>query len=669
MLLPGTHICLISCPMTTKNTMLLPTIVDKIGRCEQVSYNSIVISFFCYTGPKESVQNAYNENVFSKKPFEIISKTSDHSYLVNESMSEYANAKRNIILFELALSSTLDNESIDEFGTSNISYISLLHHKLSKERKKFYFLISGTPSESKRYNQISDDDYQKMRTLIFLETLYGLNERILVLPTFNNQWVCLYSKENEYCIIDSSQSTKDIMNDSDFGRIMPVITINERTYSYFYKFAFPNTLSETQDILEYRLRELMDCYTRRLKKELSSIEIDKLFKVVIRDSLFESLLFLSTLYYIVDANNAVPEELDLLHENCMDYAQGIFQLIENSYYHVVKNNQSGWGNISFRIRKNIDGSKEAKYNYDIYVTDLSALNDNEIGIVNKLLNNYPELQSSKISLPNMFFRPINLDLANFLSINNNIAHHYGLMILSNSVLSNSGILRVRSGREAYFSDKKTPVLNEMPWYSGTAFFIRIPLTLNRHEKSHLDTIASHNISLIEEMPMLKSLNFSNLFHPGMHYFKSSNEKEQFINNLALKISPAVNSPNTVFTVDCQSLVSETDFEILAKTLFLLLSSNQNMNNVALININDKYSVIKLFRQFALFYDRKGENKYLSNKGIFLVDKNAELTLLLMGHIGDILKELYDMELIGQIDETAIAIINCLGSRLDESGKV
>ena len=649
------------------NALLLPSIVDDIENGNYTESSSINIAFFQYIGANRSVQTIYDENVSSVLPFEKNYNYRNQPYFVEETISNFIKSNNRIYLFEL--NSFNSSQNTDDIDAIYFGYVILLYHKLVALGIRSYYVISGIPTVDKRYTPVTKHDYHRLRSFLFLETLYGINQRVYMLTEFSEIWVKLYSVGNEQSITNPLHKTRIIMDDTEFGKILPLIEINGKTYGYFHKKAYPKPKTLGLDIYEYRLRELLDCYINRINGELQKDDKDLLNQILKCDSLFEALLFVSTLYFIT-VDSGVPNEIAKLHENCMDYAQGIFQLIENSYYHVVKDTQTGWGNISFRIRQKKEKDRANKFDYEIYVSDISSLSKDSVGIINGLIKNFPSLKGSNIKLSDMFHKTTNSDYSKFLSDNNNIAHHYGLMILNNAVMSNNGVIRVRSTNRRYASDD--PSDSEMldyPWYAGTTYYIRIPIIVDARGKSYLDTIGSNNITLTSEQPAIQTIRIDALLPKEKLCFCSSIEKELAINKLAESLRSYISSSETIYIVDCSSYIFQTEFEVLSKAIFLLLSNNPNATKVALINIVDRFYLLKLFRQFALFYDRKGENRYLSNKGVFLVDKRAQLPLLLMGHIGDIVQELYELELSGQIDESAIAIINCLGRRTDETRRI
>ena len=106
----------------------------------------------------------------------------------------------------------------------------------------------------------------------------------------------------------------------------------------------------------------------------------------------------------------------------------------------------------------------------------------------------------------------------------------------------------------------------------------------------------------------------------------------------------------------QKIDQYNKYEILAKALFRCLADNNiKLNNLALINLEDRERVIQLLRQFMLFY-RKGRNNMMENKSIFIIDKNAEIDIILSGNIEQIGQNMHMSQLTGGLDDRAMDII-------------
>lgn len=670
MLTKDSHICLIECEFSSECVLNLSTLVDLIISDNYSDPTDIRVSFYTYVGSPLKVTAVYSNNKKSKIPFEKNNKGRKRPFFIKESLNNFLSSTNKMFLFELHSFNKEITSNDSQIDTVNFEHICLLYHKLTKMKFDFYFLISGIPNSSRRYTSVKDSDYHRARSFLFLESLYGVNERIKVYAEFCDNWVSFYNPDVVERINDPKQKTDVIMNDSKFGKILPLISINKETYSCFHKKAYLFKENQSPDLIEIRIRELMHFFILRLKPLLSKDEQKLLNSLLPLDNLFEAIVFLSTLYYVSENNHNILEKIEQLHENCIDYAQGVFQLLENSYYHVITESDTGWGNVAFRIRLvNPELNLPNKYNYEIHVNDLLESQSGTVGVVDNLVENYPELKGAAIELEHVFNYSKNKKLAEFWGKEKNIAHHYGLMILNNAVLSHKGIIHVRSADSIYFSD--APDLKydkQIPWINGTSYYLEIPIILNKSEFIHWDNIALQNPSFNNSRGSSEVLIGKNKLDLSTCFF-SSKQKQTFIDKKFALLNKTSFNKDVVYIIDCTEINSETEYEVLAKVVFLLLSSSNDLERVAFINLGSKYNVIKIFRQFAMFYNRQGMNKTLSNKGVFFVDKEAKLPLLLLGHIIDIINEIYALELTGEVDETAATIINCLGGRVNEPKEI
>ena len=118
-------------------------------------------------------------------------------------------------------------------------------------------------------------------------------------------------------------------------------------------------------------------------------------------------------------------------------------------------------------------------------------------------------------------------------------------------------------------------------------------------------------------------------------------------------------------IDCEALVDGLcldrleAYEVLVKAIFLYLADPKStVNHLALINIARPYDVIKLFRLFALFFDRVGNNKLLpQEKSLILVDCEGKIDILFYGNkLSNIRKNISVSCLYGGITDTALKII-------------
>ena len=493
-------------------------------------------------------------------------------------------------------------------------------------------------------------------------------------------------------------------------------------------------------------------------------KVEQLQKLIQSDSILERLLFMATLFYLElsmgedkEENSSVShlrgtrdlvwqylwghnaeDDISLLHECCIDYAQGIFQLIENAWFHAIKPDDDdpdkrprGCGGLTIRVRKKDDmrsflageqanesknGSKafgNVPYFLELYITDIQFTHS-EYGIYHELafsgrpfesivkvlcknvlqrakeiddegaepaktfiqknldgveleslLNSNVPFYTNKITLRHLFGADESTALTEYLQNEANIAYHYGLQILSNVVETGNGYLMVRSGpgQSNYFSSENNNYRPQtFDWNDGTAYILFLPVSL-KQQTNYQDTLSVINdvVSLPLEKQRINLKSVLNVLLEVDSPQKKSNAIQAIRQLLQAEMDH--NQPNSVFIIDCSDYRG-TDYEILAKAVFFQAAyQKESEPSFALINVRNRNEVVKLFRQFALFYNRQGECPVISeSSAFFIVDKNAEMDILLCGGIKTINENLYLNQIYGGLDSRAMLIMAHLGKR-------
>lgn len=684
----NTHICLVRCKFNIGTAMQILDVVKYLSDKElKPSFPDNDFDFsFKVTSCDFNLIKRYN--AIAKYSFQSLfdSMGSEEDLFLNSNREEYLNANsRKLLIIEFHSFVSSAEQYIEiSVDTLAFSYVSIaLNHLVKTGKQDFCFFFSGMPQTNNHFTCVSNEDYYSVRAFMFFQTIYGANDYFYFLNDNDKKnepiWKRLYSDPNVSNILNKQLETKDIFNDG-FGKILPLIRIDEENYKLLQVPAY----SETKDtsLLRRRYKDLLKNYTSKLSDFLSVEQKTELNSCLLADNLFEALFFTSSLYYLFVTYQENMGDLGIFHEQCMDYVQGLYQLIENTFFHVVSGVRKGFGNLSFRIREN-KNTEQPKYTYEIYITDSPYYDSDCLGIVDTFRDNFKELADAKIILRDFFEEGTNAELASFLDNNNNIAYHYGLQILNNTILTYNGSLSVRSGKGSdnfYCSQAElanTHINSDpWPWHFGTAYRIYIPIDHHLKSINHQDSIAikNHCASMLPDTSKdFCSINQIIDSMPIDISFISSLQKVEYVErklNILKTIPTGTSIPctaekfdaDTIYKIDCCNLKTETQFEIVAKIAFLCLTRYPNLNNIALINLNTKYSVIKLFRQFALFYNRYGQRAQLNSKCVFIVDSEAKLMLYLRGQINDIIADMQNLQIIGGMDETAMSIVGHLGEK-------
>lgn len=499
-------------------------------------------------------------------------------------------------------------------------------------------------------------------------------------------------------------------------------------------------------------------------------KVEQLLNLIPSDSFLERLLFMATLFYLElsaeedEKENSsasrlrrardllwnylwghyTEDDISLLHEYCVDYAQGIFQLIENAWFHAIKPDDDdpdkrprGCGGLTIRVRKKedmrsflaVEQANESKngqnafgnvpYFLELYITDIQfthseygiyhgfapsgrpfegivkvlcknvlqrAKDSNDEGsepakiFIGKnlegvelasLLNSNVPFYTNNITLRHLFGADESAALTEYLQNEANIAYHYGLQILSNVVETGNGYLMVRSGpgqSNFFSSENKNYRPQTFEWTDGTAYILFLPVSL-KQQTNYQDTLAV--INNVVSLPLEKQRINLKSIHDVLLEIDGPQKKEDAIQAIRqlLQAEMDTKQPNSVFIIDCSDYRG-TDYEVIAKAVFFQASYQKKSEpSFALINVRNRNEVVKLFRQFALFYNRQGECPVISeNSAFFIVDKNAEMDILLCGSIKTINENLYLNQIYGGLDSRAMLIMEHLGRRGNENEK-
>ena len=558
-------------------------------------------------------------------------------------------------------------------------------------------------NESNGYEPLEKGQYFRIRTFsLFSET----NDMFYFLTENNDDseekvsWKKAYKKNNIIERIESEEkklektktdSEKEDSEKSAFsliGRVFPMIYISERTYK--------DILNDPSDVpQEYKF--LFSRYKDKILNSPGNEDVDA------SDNYLECLIFHAMRLYLQEQNVVITsEEMYTLHEQCVDCAQGIHQLIENAFFHAGVKEKKGCASFVIRIRKAEDtkyslNDKKVKFFLELYVTDLLFNNKDFRGLVGKFVDNArtrfmglkdedkekwieyginpAEWNEETIKIENMFTGGKPEDLYNkYIKLPDIIAFHYGLQIFNNVVMSNEGYLACCSKNyyenltglyKSEVEDNQTK--EKMEKWSGTSYAVYIPM---RKEKSisYEDTIADNDWSEdIEEAQYNYELYNKNIYSILNEYKNevsiSPELKDMYVKKINQELNSDVNSNNNlIHVIDC-SEICRSCYEILAKSLFVILSTNEKVNNIALVNVKNKNEVIKVFRQFALFYDREGKNDLMKNKNIYIVDCEAEMDIAFGGRIDEIINNMQMQLIWGGIGENVKNIIYKLGEHI------
>lgn len=602
-----------------------------------------------------------------------------------------------------------------------MQYLLLLVQKLENNKFKYLVLVRDSSSEE-----------QKRKNAHYFQIRHSLR---IYHEKFSEIIDCFF--------YDDGDGIKHIYRkkkEEHFGRIFPFIPLTIDIYGDLVR--IKDNDGESVKILEDVYDDFLADFKDSKKEQIIESECRS-------DNLLTKFLFIYTLHYMQDSNEwkSVEKKLHIIHEVCADYAEGIQQLIENAIMHSIRKSsegsQGGCGVFTLRIRKKEDSKylsddvknenvfKDTQFFMELYVTDLSYNGgDGYKGIVEKFKENVKyrdEKEEYKdkfkdLELAQLFGDKKSDDLDNYYNNAKNIAFHFGLQILANTVEQSKGYMFVRSGNEdkslcvyenEIFLEKKKvyKVSNNFKWHDGTAYIIYLPIAL-REEISNVDIPAveinndTNTVQGDENIVYLfNDLSISDEVLEEIRKIVKQDKKpkkEKLVEILIRILSIKECEAGEILVIDCSRLdeiikvaikkagnkVSEDEvgeklkdilnqlsqynlYEILAKAIFRFIAGiaekKEQKMTIAVINVGDRYKVIHLLRQFMLFY-RRGKSGNMKGHSIFIVDKEAELDVLLYDSIDKMAESMYTSQLTGGLDGRAMEIIRYFAKTRNQQGE-
>ena len=661
------------------------------------------IMFFKYTGKDRSLSLIYDENKKSTCFLET-----NKNYLESSTISAFCREENNkkIILWEpLFTLKKEDNTDIEHF-----QYFLLILNYLEHKNYNFTVRISAGEQTDNNYiyNPIAyQEAWSRLRTFLYLYPANILS-KIFIYGKYKklDKEHNITSEEIRWAHLKAENKEED--QPLNFGKIFPLIAIDHNMYKALVQTSCGQDCTGNE--WAEKFYNLYKIYIRRFlqaKYKIGTVMESHVkangFYNFEKDSLLEGLIFVSILVYLEDyslTDKSRRKELTRLHEICIDYAQGIAQLIENTLFHVIRNENteeydSGCGSFTFRIReksaatylKNSGTNNEEKFSkiMELYVVDFNYRNFE--GFVNKFINNVNKrssiIEPAEIKLPHLFGEGLekNSSMKRYFEDSENIAMHYGLQILNNIIVTMDGSLYVVSGsgednrpdeeKNSFFNSKANMYIKpDFFWKNGTAYVIYLPIKYEQ-ELNYGDVISISNfecqeysggfyVQLLKDKHWVPDISLT----PEGKKIAIDNIKNRLLN----EINSIESTEDKIFYIDINAWNLNLNiylYEVLSKAIFILLHEKNlsSFNHIALINLPSEYDVIKLFRQFALFYNRWGENENMANKSVYFMDCEGELDLLLYGEKLDRIKNnLAYGKIYGGYSSVAMEIIRHLSER-------
>ena len=298
-------------------------------------------------------------------------------------------------------------------------------------------------------------------------------------------------------------------------------------------------------------------------------------------------------------------------------------------------------NNRVEIAKRLEKRKGTSYYLEVRVLDHSE-KDMCTDFSNNLKDREESLSKMKIRV-RTFFDPNQDELEwwkKYTLNKDNIVHHYGLQLFNSLLESLDGCFVIQSLGN-YSDDWSSNIYSTSgdgldqrmsDSFLGTQYSILLPFGKldNNQKRKYSFSNVDINYRLSEENYKVESLiDDINLTHLLEDSFGAQSKKNDKIMMLAEVLKEKGTNGGTIGTISLEK-VSPSDYEILAKAIFLFIANNYDKQiNIALTNCNDG-TFIMLIMSFALLYDRNGNNPYFNNAQIFMVDKDLTSYFLMAG---------------------------------------
>ena len=522
-------------------------------------------------------------------------------------------------LIVVRLSNNADDKAFP--FTSFQFLLSMLYSIGGKTELYFY---KECPNKSGNDNPQRDGDYYRIAE--YLNMWIRQNKHIGVFYyEYDTESNCDidYVNNEEYGDSERILYRKEIVSEKFF----PIIEIDEQTYKIL-----DATYDESNN--KRNIGSLWEYILSFIDKLISKIhyrapEIDDFLRA--GPSILTVALFVAYIsnYYDGGNNDRAVIPYEVITEKCYSYSQGVLQLLENAYRHVVKKDKNNKALFSFFLHRSIKGldrytqkglygeTQEHTSFFEFLITDLDC--DDCVGILDNFNKKLKETTYKINRLEEVFDYPtVQSDvLDEFYKSPENVSLHYGLQIFASVVSANDGIIILQSGNERDYKNyvnNKTPIEFDQQHFSGTEYSIILPISDSSVEKTAASDLFLGN------MRPLNDDYITDMSEIDVVDLKKIGNSTTVVDEYYAIMRNA--SSKDVSCFDVNAVDDRKHIEYICKAAFRLLTSDNDkqispVNTVCLINFANKFRILDAFRMTALFYNKVGFCNLLKNKCMFL----------------------------------------------------
>lgn len=372
------------------------------------------------------------------------------------------------------------------------------------------------------------------------------------------------------------------------------------------------------------------------------------------------------------------DEIYKLIDISCDYSEGMLQLAENTLNH------SNGGVLSVRLNDN-KYKLNIKTDSEYWYLRMSVCDFSTSSIVDNIKAKIGK--NNQLELSNIFFEKNIESYTEYLNLENNVIHHYGLMKFSQIVQKNFGTFTLFSAKSSqkndstYYYAKHDSItekdlsnnqleLNHIP---GTDYDILLPLLPLETEKNYSPSLPVNQIlnrRKLDTSKCLYVLDYFDFFKSGEKRVFSLNvfqnefskteyneqeKKEKIIDNAVKAIhDDLLNKINNELLTQYEDFIiyfglegcKYKRIEAIGKIIMgLVIKFNKESFNIHFVlqDLNEN-NIVFFVRQFALFY-RNNINNYMSKSQIYIQSDDGLKDVLFFSNY---LSAIYDHNLLMQL---------------------
>lgn len=424
---------------------------------------------------------------------------------------------------------------------------------------------------------------------------------------------------------------------------------------------YTNSLSETQwkrMLYEVIIKDI--CIDNLLDSQLLNKEnAGKIFELCKNMSMLSLLLFSSFCHFIYESTEKELKktEINNLYQAAQDFAEGLFQLMENAL------DYSEGSCFSFRIHSGSNDYLERNYSNIIIDKDtyylevlLSDINDGDNipeKFVKNLRNRVQENELSEdlvVAIANEitlegFFKP-NKEMEElwdeYYMIAENVTNHYGLQLFNTLVNYYQGYFAVSSMKsendnsEPFYQNYgenrrgKEPKLKK--GYPGTQYSILLPIKRQEEQKRvGINIYPAFDDIALKNSWKNQRISVEELFE-GVQKIYDANNRENKKNNIRKIVNNCelFYKNKTIFVIDLKSSTYMIQVELLAKAMISFILHHQGEHlRIALINSSHSF-LVEFTRFFAVFYNKNANCTAMKKTQLFLCDGECRTEITFAG---------------------------------------